>query len=186
MMDSDVNCPMTSSLGRLFDAVACLVGLRSEVQYEGQAAMDLEAQAEPSEIGYHFNIDEETLDVRPTVRAIVRDLLDGLPVPTICGHFHRTVAEMLFQACRMARQRTGLHEVALSGGVFQNKLLLEQLLYLLETDGFKTYINRLVPPNDGGLSLGQAAIAAARLAEAKWQDADDRVQSSGLMAAERS
>jgi hydrogenase maturation protein HypF len=186
MIRQGVNCPATSSLGRLFDAVAALVGLRSDVQYEGQAAMELEAQAEPSQIGYHFDIRQEKLDVRPTIRAIVSDLLNGMTIPEISGCFHRTAADMLFASCQIARQRTNVNKVALSGGVFQNKLLLEQLLLLLEADGFRTYINRMVPPNDGGLSLGQAAIAAARLVQPEWQSEIYRVQSAGLMTATRS
>ena len=186
MIQHGLNCPATSSLGRLFDAIASLVGLRSEVQYEGQAAMELEAQGEPSEIGYHFDIHNDTFDVRSTIRAIVSDLLDGMPIAKISGHFHRTIAEMLLSACQIARQRTHVNDVALSGGVFQNKLLMEQLLFMLERDGFRTYINRLVPPNDGGLSLGQAAIAAARLAQPEWQSANYLVQGSGLLTAKRS
>jgi len=186
MIQRGVNSPPTSSLGRLFDAVAALLGVRDAVQYEGQAAMELEARAEPSEVGYHFDIHRETFDVRPTIRAIVSDLLHGMPVPEIAGHFHRTIANMLLIGCQIARQRTAINQVALSGGVFQNKLLLEQLLLMLEADGFRTDINRLVPPNDGGLSLGQAAIAAARLAQSELQSANYFVQSSGLMTARRS
>lgn len=185
MIDRGINSPLTSSLGRLFDAVAALIGIRQEVVYEGQAAIELEVLAEPQETAYPFTTihpqqnnqytnNQYTnngstqhlpmqLDVRPTIRAIVREIQEGVSTPVVAGRFQRTVAELLAAACQFARQESGLTTVALSGGVFQNRLLLEQLDYLLEKDGFQVYTNRQVPPNDGGLSLGQAAVAAARL-----------------------
>jgi hydrogenase maturation protein HypF len=183
-----LNCPMTSSLGRLFDAAAALVGLRAEVQYEGQAAIELEAQTKFSEIGYDFEIRDDVLDVCPMIRGIVGDLRNGESIPKIAGRFHRTIAEMLFASCQLARQRSAVNDVALSGGVFQNKLLLEQLLLMLEADGFRTYINRQVPPNDGGLSLGQAAIAAAWLAgpSHRSQSGYFAVQDSNFVTMKRS
>ena len=163
-----VNSPPTSSLGRLFDAVAALLGVCRQVLYEGQAAIELEAQAT---IGagastYPFAIDEGTparLDVRPLLRAIVSDLQAEVSIPEIAGRFHASIALGLSEACCRARAQTGLNTVALSGGSFQNQLLLEQLMVRLEKTGFQVYINRRVPPNDGGLSLGQAAVAAAML-----------------------
>jgi len=97
------------------------------------------------------------------IRAIVSDLQRGLPPAHIAGRFHRTVAELLAMASSEARERTGSNSVALSGGVFQNRLLLETLTTRLEEMDFQVYINRRVPPNDGGISLGQLAVAAARL-----------------------
>jgi hydrogenase maturation protein HypF len=164
MIARGLNCPPASSLGRLFDAVAALLGLRSEVAYEGQAAIELEILAEPAERGYPYAIGRgqpALLDVAPTVQAIVEDIGRGVPAARIAGRFQRAVAEMLAETCRLARRQSGLKDVALSGGVFQNRLLLEQLIALLERDGFQVYINRRVPPNDGGLSLGQLAVAAA-------------------------
>ena len=170
MIRRGINSPRTSSLGRLFDAVAALLGLRGEVVYEGQAAIELEMAAQADTHVYPFSIHDAvratepaTLDVTPLIRAIVEDLTRGLPAPRIAGRFHRSVAEMLAAACLRAREGTGLSTVALSGGVFQNRLLLEQLITRLEELAFHVYVNRLVPPNDGGLSLGQAAVAAARL-----------------------
>jgi hydrogenase maturation protein HypF len=188
MIRSGLNCPSTSSLGRLFDAVAALVGLRAEVQYEGQAAIELESQATPTKSGYPFDIQDGQFDVRLLIRAIVANLVRGIPIPEISGRLHRSIAEMLLRACQTARAQAGMVDVALSGGVFQNKLLLEQLLLLLEADGFKVYINRLVPPNDGGLSLGQAAIAAARLAEPneQWQRGSYVVPASNFATMKRS
>lgn len=163
MIERGLNSPPTSSLGRLFDAVAALLGLRSEVVYEGQAAIELEVLAKPSDCGYPFRMSGGVLDVTPTIRAIVDDLRGGVATAQIAGRFHRTVAELLVSACTEARQASGAGRVALSGGVFQNRLLLEQLMSRLEELGFEVYINRQASPNDGGLSFGQAAVAAARL-----------------------
>ncbi len=171
MIARGINSPPASSLGRLFDAVAALVGLRGTVVYEGQAAIELEMIAEPSEGLYPFDIragddGPGTLDVAPLIRAVVEDLRQGVPIGQIAGRFHHSMAALLATACLRAREQTGLNDVALSGGVFQNRLLLEQLVDRLEAEGFDVYLNRRVPPNDGGLSLGQAAIAAARLGRA--------------------
>ncbi len=164
MIIRKINSPPTSSLGRLFDAVAALIGLRSEVVYEGQAAIELETLVARKDLPdiYPFATGD-TLDVLPMMRAIVSDIQQGVPTDYIAGRFHRSMAELLAAACCEAREQTGLNIVALSGGVFQNQLLLERLLALLEELAFQVYINRRVPPNDGGLSLGQLAIAAARL-----------------------
>ena len=169
MIARDLNCPPASSLGRLFDAVAALLELCDESIYEGQAAIELELLAEPSQDGYPFAISAgqpAILDVNPLIRAIVEDLRRATPYPVIAGRFHRTIAELLAAACMRVREQTGLRQVALSGGVFQNRLLLEQLVARLEELGFRVYLNRAVPANDGGLSLGQLAVAAASLQSA--------------------
>ena len=170
MIARGLNSPLTSSLGRLFDAVAALIGLRSEVLYEGQAAIELETLAAKNAHAqsYPFAIQRPEgkpiiLDVTPTIRAVVSDIQRGLPLPQIANNFHHTIAELLLAASAEARERTGLKRVALSGGVFQNRLLLETLITRLEEMQFQVYINRRVPPNDGGISFGQLAIAAARL-----------------------
>ena len=97
------------------------------------------------------------------IRAIVEELRRGVSVARIAGRFHRTVAELLAAACLHVREQTGLTSVALSGGSFQNRILLEQLVARLSELGFQVYLNRRVPPNDGGLSFGQVAVAAARI-----------------------
>ncbi|MEI7555315.1 carbamoyltransferase HypF [Candidatus Chlorohelix sp.] len=165
MIERGLNSPLTSSLGRLFDAVAALVEIRTEVIYEGQAAIELEMLAERTESIYPFEILSERLDFSPVIRAIVEDLQKGVGTPQIAGRFHRTVTEMLAQTCMNARNSSGLAQVALSGGVFMNRLLLTRLIARLEELDFKVYINRKAPPNDGGLSFGQAAVAIARLRE---------------------
>lgn len=173
IMERGLNSPPTSSLGRLFDAVAALLGLRQQVLYEGQAAIELEAAATASlqtaplaMKAYPFAIEEGApakLVVRPLIWSLVADMRRNVPLPQMAGRFHATLAAMLAAACLLAREQTGLNVVALSGGVFQNRLLLEQLVTRLEQHEFQVYLNRRVPPNDGGLSLGQAAVAAARL-----------------------
>jgi hydrogenase maturation protein HypF len=176
MIERGLNTPPTSSLGRLFDAVAALVGRREEVAYEGQAALELEALAGPSERVYPFTIEggapspamiegdaPATLNALPMIRAIVADIEQGIPPAEIAGAFHASLAELLATACVRVRAERGLSQVALSGGVFQNHRLLVELLTRLESLDFEVYLNRQVPPNDGGLSLGQAAVAAARL-----------------------
>ncbi len=166
MISRGLYSPPTSSLGRLFDAVAALVGLHPEAAYEGQAAIALEQIARPGLAPYPFTLSPGqpfTLDYRPTIRALVVDLGRGRAPALIAGRFHATVAASLAAACERARRQSGLSRVALSGGVFQNRLLLEHLHELLQSAGFEVWINRRVPPNDGGLALGQAAVAAARL-----------------------
>jgi hydrogenase maturation protein HypF len=168
MIARGINSPPSSSLGRLFDAVAALLGLCNEVVYEGQAAIELEMLAEPGDRVYPFAIGAGKpglLDVAPLIRAIVEDIRQGVTIPQIAGRFHRSVAELLAATCLRAREETGLTVAALSGGVFQNRLLLEQLVARLEELRFHVYLNRRVPPNDGGLSLGQAAVAAARISD---------------------
>ena len=183
MVAKGINSPLTSSLGRLFDAIAALIGLCSEVLYEGQAAIELEMLARPDRGNEALRVGDLQIDVyplaiggrqagqqqtmllqvAPMIRAIVSDIQQEVPLPQIALRFHRSIAELLALACCEAREQSGLNMVALSGGVFQNQLLLEQLLARLEEMAFRVYVNRRVPPNDGGLSFGQLAIAAARL-----------------------
>jgi hydrogenase maturation protein HypF len=169
MIERGLNSPQTSSLGRLFDAVAALLGVRDEVGYEGQAAIELETLASigaTTATPYPFAMIDGTparLDARPLIRAIVQEIEQGTPASLIAARFHRTIAALLLAATRRARKQSGLRQVALSGGVCQNCLLLEQFIPMLEAENFQPFTNHLVPPNDGGLSLGQASIAAARL-----------------------
>lgn len=164
MLAKGLNSPLTSSCGRLFDAVAALLGIRSRMSYEGQAAIELEGVAEQGSGTrlYPFVLDSEKtlqLDWRPLMAALLADIMAGLPAAEIAAAFHRSLAAATTAVCREIRRQSGLGRVALSGGVFQNRLLSEALLGLLESDGFTVYTHRLVPPNDGGLALGQAMIA---------------------------
>ncbi len=161
-----INAPVTSSAGRLFDAVAAILGVRDVINYEGQAAVELEQRAAPSErAGYAAAIDEgDPLRIAggDLVRAVVDDLLAGVDRGVIAARFHNGVAAAIVTACLLLRDRSGLGVVALSGGVFQNLLLLDRTVAGLEDAGFRVLVHSQVPPNDGGISLGQAAVAAAR------------------------
>lgn len=166
MLARQLHTPLTSSCGRLFDAVAALVGLRTHVTYEGQAALELEMCAESGEVvPYPFDLIErdgvQVIDHRPLFAAIVSDLQRGETCGGISARFHRTVAEAALVLCRRIRRTSGVATVALSGGVFQNRLLTETLVSLLQADDFEVLTHSLVPPNDGGLSLGQAVIAGS-------------------------
>ena len=161
-----VNAPLTSSAGRLFDAVAALLGVRDTVTYEGQAAIELEQLADPGERGgYRCGIaDTQPFAISGTdlVRAAADDLRGGVAAPTIAARFHVGVARAVVDACRRTRASTGLEVVALSGGVFQNVLLVDTTVAGLEADGFTVLTHHRVPPNDGGISFGQAVVAGAR------------------------
>ncbi len=166
-----LNAPPTSSMGRLFDAISALCGICLEATYEGQAAIELEMLADPAEDdAYEWPLPDAAgdgpwaIDPAPVVRAVVAEVRKGVEVATIAARFHNAVAAMVAEMCRRLRTATGLNEVALSGGVWQNVLLLERTLARLEAAGFTVYTHHLVPPNDGGLALGQAAVANAQLA----------------------
>jgi hydrogenase maturation protein HypF len=165
MLERRLNSPLTSSCGRLFDAVSALVGLRQRVSYEGQAAIELEAIAEAAAttVVYPFDIareeDMQVVDFREMLRAIVTDVVAGRPRDEIACCFHNSMAAMVAEVCKRIRTETGMDRVVLSGGVFQNKLLSEGVFNLLADAGFHVFTQRLAPPNDGGLALGQAIIA---------------------------
>jgi len=162
-----VNTLPTSSAGRLFDAVSALLGVRDDVSYEGQAAIELEHLADPSETGsYAVEVSEDPVarvDVGQLIRAVCDDLRAGLPVPVIAARFHNALADVVLGVCSRLREEHDLGTVALSGGVFQNARLLDGCLDRLESRGFEVLTHHVVPCNDGGISLGQAAVAAATL-----------------------
>ena len=159
---SGLASPITTSAGRLFDAVAALCGIRAEVNYEGQAAVELEAAADPSVRDAYPLPGTEVLDARETVRAILADLGAGVPVPRVAARFHNAMAEGTARACGLVAEDEGVEVAVLSGGVFQNRLLLERTTTALEEAGLRVLTPRLLPPNDGGVAYGQAAVAAAR------------------------
>ena len=159
-----VSSPPASSAGRLFDAVAALCGLRDRASYEGQAALELEQIADPSsERAYSAPIRDHEIDGVELVAAIASDLHQGRAVPEVAAGFHRGLAGALVEVCRQVRANEGLTTVALSGGTFQNALLLRLMRAGLEDDDFEVLVHNRVPPNDGGISLGQAVIANAQL-----------------------
>jgi len=162
-LEKGIAAPLTTSCGRLFDAVAALIGLRPEVTYEGQAAMELEALAEEtSEEPYRFDLREETelvLDPAPVFRSLVADLRAGVRKGRMAARFHDGLAAVVVEACQRLSAAHGSRTVALSGGVFQNVRFLTVLVEGLTAAGFEVLTHRRVPPNDGGLALGQVAVA---------------------------
>jgi hydrogenase maturation protein HypF len=166
---SGLSSPLTTSAGRLFDAVAALCGLRSEVNYEGQAAVELEAACDPGEQrAYGLPLLDDggplVIDARPMVREVVDDLEARVEVGKIAARFHNAVAETTARACMLAAKRRMTDLVVLSGGVFQNRRLLRETASLLTDAGLRVLTPVRLPPNDGGIAYGQLAVAAARLA----------------------
>jgi hydrogenase maturation protein HypF len=162
-----VASPLTTSAGRLFDAVAALCGVRAEVNYEGQAAVELEAAADPAESGaYPLPVSGAPLllDARATVRAVARDVEHGVPLPVVSARFHNGLADATAAACESAAGGSGTDLVVLSGGVFQNRLLLARTASVLRTAGLRVLVPERLPPNDGGIAYGQLAVASARVA----------------------
>jgi len=165
-IEQKVNSPLTSSCGRLFDAVSALIGVRGEVEYEAQAAIELEmlAYGEADETAsYPFSIVEQDglslIKLENLFSAVIRDLQGDATQARIAAKFHNTVAQMVRELCQVISDKTGITQVVLSGGVFQNRLLLGKAVSLLEADGFDVFTHRQVPCNDGGISLGQVVIA---------------------------
>jgi hydrogenase maturation protein HypF len=163
-----VNSPVTTSAGRLFDAAACALGLRGVNVYEGQAACELEGVADPAERGVYDARVERDDDGMVVVhgsdlfKAVAEDAARGVDAGAVAARFHNGLAAALARACELVRDDTGLATVALSGGVFQNALLLTELAARLGRCGFDVLTHSLVPTNDGGIAFGQAAVAAAR------------------------
>jgi hydrogenase maturation protein HypF len=166
-MNIGLNNPATSSMGRLFDGISALTGLKRFVSFEGQAAMELESVSyNGSTYPYEYELDIKDdmiiLQTDPMIRQIVSDIIHGAVPADIGGRFHTSIIMGTADvACRL-REKYNLNRVALSGGCFQNRLLLEGAIKFLEKSGFDVYHHRLVPTNDGGISLGQAVSAAVR------------------------
>jgi hydrogenase maturation protein HypF len=169
MIERRVNAPLSSSAGRLFDAVAALCGVRDRTTFEGQAAMELEALAAeaPEDGAYPFDlpggITPLVVDTRPLVRAVAADCRRGAARSGVARRFHRALAAIVGEVCGRLRAVTGVDTVVLSGGVFQNALLSAEAAARLAGEGFRVYAQERVPCNDGGLALGQLAVAAATL-----------------------
>ena len=167
-LERGVNSPLTSSAGRLFDAVSALAGVRGEIDYEAQAAIELEMAA-PDKVGdfegesYPFTIIEEqgvrVVRLAGLISSVARDVRAGVPVPIVSARFHHTVAQIITGMCLAIAEESGIKEVALSGGVFQNRLLLKLATSALKREDFRVLTHHLVPCNDGGVSLGQAVVA---------------------------
>ena len=158
-LERGLNCVPCSSMGRLFDAVASLVGVRQHVSYEGQAAIELEALCEPS--GRDYPSFAEDGDPKPLLQAIMKDVRAGVHHSQIATGFHDAIAKWVLAICLQARERTGLNLVGLTGGVFQNTVLLRRSKQHLTEAGFNVLVHRKVPANDGGLALGQARLGSS-------------------------
>jgi hydrogenase maturation protein HypF len=167
MIATQTNSPETSSIGRLFDALSALLGLRGVINYEGQAAIEMEAIADRDvSNGYEFEIAGagKVIRAEAIIRRAVGDLLDGCSISTVAAKFHLGVVDLIATVAHRVRDTHGLNRVALSGGVFQNMFLLERVYSRLRLDGFDVFTHSRVPANDGGISLGQAAVASALIA----------------------
>ncbi|OFW55526.1 MAG: carbamoyltransferase HypF [Candidatus Solincola sediminis] len=163
---SGFNCPLTSSAGRMFDAAAAIIGLRDKALYEGQAACELEAVAKRMSSRYPYHLLESNglleIDTRPLFKALIDDVASKAQMAEIAGRFHTTLTAAIVETCSRLSEETGLERIALSGGVFQNELLTSMVLEGLSSAGLECYLHHRVPCNDGGISLGQAVVAAER------------------------
>lgn len=167
MLDKRLNSPLTSSAGRLFDGAASIIGLKDSVTFEGEAAIELESIARQGAYEpYPFILAQGSpavIDIRPIIKGITADFTSGVDRSIISSRFHWTIAALITTAAKAARDRTGIEDVVLSGGVFQNSLLVAITADALEKAGFRPWFNELIPTNDGGISLGQAVVAIENL-----------------------
>ena len=166
---SDLGSLQTTSMGRLFDGVAAMCGVRAEVTYEGQAAIELEAMADPAErTAYPVDLESGphglVIDPRETILAATSDLADGVGVPAVSGRFHNAIARATVEACARVAAAQGLDRAVLAGGVYQNRRLIESVAIGLAHAGLRVVTPERLPINDGGISYGQAAVAARRMA----------------------
>jgi hydrogenase maturation protein HypF len=171
-LEMKINTPFTSSMGRFFDAISAIAGVREKINYEAQAAIEFESLADPNEKGEYSLLLEPggksgnfpyIIDTSPVVGNVLTDYQNGIPVSTISARFHNGIARMVGNVCKVLRCEFDTNDVILSGGVWQNMTLLHLTHRILEENNFKVYIHRQVPTNDGGISLGQAIIAQHRI-----------------------
>ena len=170
MMKKQINVPMTSSLGRLFDGIAAITGIRNQISFEGQAALELEMKS-PCDMAavmatspYEFsweNKSQRIIHIEPFIKGIVADIMNGAAPSVISGRFHCTLILLFTRLAQEIARETGLNRVVLSGGVFQNAILLSGLIRYLSKEGLTVLTHRMVPANDGGIALGQALVAAS-------------------------
>lgn len=174
-VESGINAPLTSSMGRLFDGVAALIGVRQIADYEGQAAVELEQFIRSEQGFYQFAVEEAKkdaknegnkgkylIDWRPLIQELVYDKEAGCAPTVMAARFHNAVVHLVVKMVKLLHAQSGLKSVVFSGGVWQNRYLLERATIACEDCGFQVLSNNMVPVNDGGLSLGQAAIAARK------------------------
>ncbi|MDY6845647.1 MAG: carbamoyltransferase HypF [Chloroflexota bacterium] len=162
-LEKQINTPMTSSMGRLFDVVASLLDLRQAITYEAQAAIELEALADGNALGYYpWDIYGDEINVKTTIKAILSDIASEIDKSIIAARFHNTIAQLSLALCERIKQETGIDQIVLSGGVWQNQLLLKKTISLLEQNNFQALIHKQTPPNDGCVAFGQALITSYR------------------------
>ncbi|MBC8017315.1 MAG: carbamoyltransferase HypF, partial [Verrucomicrobia bacterium] len=166
MLEKGINAPLTSSCGRLFDAVAAILNVRHRVSYDGQAAIELEALAETSDsdeiLPFEITLNADgpwQLDFTQLFPVLLSAMQAGIPPAALARRFHATIAQASIEVCVSIARDSGLERIVLSGGVFQNRLLTEMLYTGLTKSGLQVFTHRLTPPNDGCIALGQAAIA---------------------------
>jgi hydrogenase maturation protein HypF len=158
MLSRQINTPLTSSVGRLFDAIASLLDIRHQASFEGQGAMELEFLLDRAEDGhYEFDVRSNVIDWSPAIVAMLKDLEQNLPLNLISSKFHHTLVEIIVSIAK----QVGVKQIALTGGCFQNKYLTERAVRRLTQAGFDPFWHHQIPPNDGGLAVGQT-IAALR------------------------
>jgi hydrogenase maturation protein HypF len=175
MVEKRINSPLTSSIGRLFDTVASLAGVRDDALYEGQAAIELEACADlAADGGYEFALREApgaaqadagthfVIDPLPVLRSVLDDMRDGIPPGVVSARFHRAVIHCIVDSCRLSAEHTDTRRVALAGGVFMNRIVLGEAMSALSEAGFEPYTHEQLPMNDGAVSYGQAVVAWSR------------------------
>jgi hydrogenase maturation protein HypF len=162
MIDKNINCPLTSSAGRLFDAVASILGLCQVASFPAEGPMQIESLVQQNCTGsYAFTIDQN-IRFDKTIQGIVDDLSKGIDKSIIATKFHNTIISVIFETADIIRRKEGINKIVLSGGVFQNKYLLEGTISLLKKNNFEVYTHASVPTNDGGIALGQLAVASKR------------------------
>jgi len=160
-LNNKINCPMSTSMGRLFDAVASILNVRHKATYEGQAAIELENLCNADEdILYHFHIQGKEIRFDEVIASILSDLRSGVSTAEISARFHNGLARLCLDVCQEIQMESGMRTVALSGGVWQNITLLNKTVPLLKRNGFQVLIHRTLPANDGGIALGQLMVAA--------------------------
>jgi len=159
VLNKEINSPLTSSCGRLFDAVAAICGIRKRIRYEAQAAIELMQHSESIKGNiFPYELSGANKNISPMIRQITREIMNGTSVSEIGSRFHSTLVQLFGDVAREARKSSGINRIVLSGGVFQNEILLSGLLLHLSESGFDVYCHKQVPANDGGISLGQAVI----------------------------
>ncbi|MGQ1784940.1 carbamoyltransferase HypF [Saccharicrinis sp. GN24d3] len=160
-LKKNINVPLSCSAGRLFDAIASMINICNYADFEAEAPMKLEARIDKTcQDKYGYEISGKIISFKKTIAQILKDLKSNVPVSIISARFHQTIIEVILKIVTLLQQKYGINHVILSGGTFQNRYLLEHLEHQLQNIGFKVYTNRKVPPNDGGIALGQIAIAA--------------------------